>query len=47
MKQFKTTTYSFTNYLVQNTENYFEKMQNSNFCPSPKSLGAVDVTSMA
>ena len=29
-----------TNYLVQNTENYFEKMQNSESCPSPQSLGA-------
>jgi peptidoglycan hydrolase-like protein with peptidoglycan-binding domain len=35
------------NYLVQNTENYFEKMQNSESCPSPKSLGAMDMSSMA
>ena len=35
------------NYLAQNTENYFEKMQNSESCPSPKSLGAVDVSSIA
>lgn len=35
------------NYLVQNTENYFDKMQNSESCPSPKSLGAVDMSSMA
>jgi peptidoglycan hydrolase-like protein with peptidoglycan-binding domain len=35
------------NYLVQNTENYFDKMQNSESCPSPKSLGAVDINSMA
>jgi hypothetical protein len=33
------------NYLVQNTENYFEKMQNSQSCPSPQSLGAVPVNS--
>ena len=31
------------NYLVQNTENYFEKMQNSESCPSPQSLGAIPV----
>lgn len=35
------------NYLVQNTENFFEKMQNSESCPSPKSLGAVDMSTMA
>jgi len=35
------------NYLVQNTENYFDKMQNSESCPSPKSLGAMDMSSMA
>jgi len=34
-------------YLVQNTENYFDKMQNSESCPSPKSLGAMDMSSMA
>ena len=28
------------NYLVNNTENYFDKMMNSESCPSPKSLGA-------
>jgi len=28
------------NYLVNNTENYFDKMLNSESCPSPKSLGA-------
>jgi len=33
------------NYLVQNTENYFEKMQNSQSCPSPQSLGAIPVNS--
>jgi hypothetical protein len=31
------------NYLVQNTENYFEKMQNSQSCPSPQSLGAIPI----
>jgi peptidoglycan hydrolase-like protein with peptidoglycan-binding domain len=36
-----------TNYLVQNTENFFDKMQNSESCPSPKSLGAMDMSSMA
>jgi hypothetical protein len=31
------------NYLVQNTTNYFDKMTNSEFCPSPQSLGAIPV----
>jgi hypothetical protein len=31
------------NYLVNNTPNFFDKMQNSQFCPSPQSLGAIDV----
>ena len=35
------------NYLVNNTENYFNKMQKSESCPSPMSLGAIDVSSMA
>lgn len=35
------------NYLVNNTTNYFDKMQNMESCPSPKSLGAVPVDTMA
>ena len=35
------------NYLVSNTENYFDKMQNSESCPSPQSLGAVEVSAVA
>jgi peptidoglycan hydrolase-like protein with peptidoglycan-binding domain len=34
------------NYLVNNTENYFDKMQNSESCPSPKSLAAIPVSSI-
>lgn len=34
------------NYLVQNTENYFNKIQNSQSCPSPKALGAVEINNM-
>jgi hypothetical protein len=33
------------NYLVQNTTNYFDKMMNSESCPSPQSLGAIPVGS--
>jgi hypothetical protein len=35
------------NYLVNNTENYFDKMMNSQSCPSPQSLGAMDINSVA
>lgn len=34
------------NYLVQNTENYFNKVQNSQSCPSPQSLGAIEINNM-
>jgi hypothetical protein len=33
------------NYLVNNTTNYFDKMMNSESCPSPQSLGAIPVGS--
>ena len=35
------------NYLASNTEEYFEKMTNSQYCPSPASLGVVPVSDMA
>jgi len=31
------------NYLVNNTENFLNKMQNSQGCPSPQSLGAIPI----
>jgi hypothetical protein len=35
------------NYLVNNAENYFDKMLNYENCPSPQSLGAVEPTRLA
>jgi hypothetical protein len=34
------------NYLVQNSIEYFDKIQNSESCPSPKSLGAIPIENM-
>jgi hypothetical protein len=53
IKKYGTNSYVFNlgedkeNYLVNNTENYFDKMQNSQSCPSPKSLGAISVNNIA
>jgi len=47
LRKYGTNSYVFNmgdneqNYLVNNTTNYFDKMQNSQGCPSPQSLGAV------
>jgi len=35
------------NYLVNNTENFINKMQNSQGCPSPQSLGAISSNDVA
>ena len=35
------------NYLVDNTNKFFDKMMNSNSCPSPKSLGAIPISDLA
>ena len=53
LRKYGTNSYVFNigedneNYLVNNTENYFDKMQNSQFCPSPQSLGAVSIDNIA
>lgn len=50
LKTYMTDSYVFNigesgdNYLVNNTQNYFDKMTNSENCPSPSSLGAEPIT---
>jgi len=49
LRKYGTNSYVFNmgedkqNYLVDNTTNYFDKMMNSQSCPSPQSLGAIPV----
>lgn len=53
LRKYGTNSYVFNigedseNYLVNNTENYFNKMMNSQSCPSPQSLGAMTLDSIA
>lgn len=53
LRKYGTNSYVFNigedkeNYLVNNTENYFNKMMNSQSCPSPQSLGAMTIDNIA
>ena len=53
LKQYGQNSYVFNmgedakNYLVNNTQNFFDRMQNTDSCPTPQSLGAIPVVGIA